>query len=240
MIQSSKNAPQLMVTLQDLICIGRETNAFLHTQHPPKAITKSTLESHDATPGVASPTKDVDNGSNLELDGASDRSTWNQDHIRIRTSVVPGRKSCSLLCACQCHAYRSFELNNKWLTFAVGVLFIGYSGPPLFSTSACSESRCASRTASTVKLTYYFPTWMLKRMVSFMTSKTRIGPQKMLLNVARVVSPDSDIFTFAQQGYTDGIRMLFEQGMASPFDVSAANGRSALNVSKSTSRSQQL
>jgi hypothetical protein len=53
----------------------------------------------------------------------------------------------------------------------------------------------------------------------------------MIIRSARIVSPTAEIFSFAQQGHIDGLKALFSDGLASPFDVCAGSGRSALNVS---------
>jgi hypothetical protein len=51
------------------------------------------------------------------------------------------------------------------------------------------------------------------------------------LSVPRVIPDDGPILSFAVQGNLDGIKSLFSQGIASPYDVGFNNGRTALHVS---------
>ena len=52
----------------------------------------------------------------------------------------------------------------------------------------------------------------------------------MSLTVPRVIPDDSPILSFAVQGNLEGIKSLFSQGIASPYDVGLSNGRTALHV----------
>ena len=52
----------------------------------------------------------------------------------------------------------------------------------------------------------------------------------MSLVFPRIVPIDSKIMSYAFAGNMDGIARLFEQGLASPFDVSSNYGYTALHV----------
>jgi hypothetical protein len=52
------------------------------------------------------------------------------------------------------------------------------------------------------------------------------------LKMPRVIAGNSPVFSFAQHDNIDAMKRLFEEGLASPFDVSYEEGRSALHVSE--------
>jgi hypothetical protein len=68
-------------------------------------------------------------------------------------------------------------------------------------------------------------------MISFAASLTSMKGPQITLSMPRVVNGSADIFAFAVQGDIDGIKSLFSQGVASPYDVACTNGRTALHVS---------
>jgi hypothetical protein len=47
-----------------------------------------------------------------------------------------------------------------------------------------------------------------------------------------MVPGNASVFTFAVLGNLDGIKSLFNKGLASPYDVCVSNGRTALHVSE--------
>ncbi|XMA18428.1 hypothetical protein WAI453_011219 [Rhynchosporium graminicola] len=51
----------------------------------------------------------------------------------------------------------------------------------------------------------------------------------MSLATPRVVPDNSDIFVYAVRGDIAGMKSLFEQRIASPFDIGVGTGRSALH-----------
>lgn len=55
------------------------------------------------------------------------------------------------------------------------------------------------------------------------------------LSLPRVIEGNADIMRFAVSGNLDGIKSLFKQGLASPYDVVFSTGRTALHVSPSPS-----
>ena len=56
------------------------------------------------------------------------------------------------------------------------------------------------------------------------------GPQ-FSLRMPRVVESNAKIFSLAVQGDLNNMKNLFRDGLASPYDVAASNGRTALHVS---------
>ncbi|MCJ1292557.1 hypothetical protein MMC34_004108 [Xylographa carneopallida] len=81
------------------------------------------------------------------------------------------------------------------------------------------------------RFSYYFPTWLLARV--FMGNIT--PAPEMLLRVGNVIPSRSSVFHHAMLGSVDGIKKLFDQGLASPFDV-AESGSSVLHFALNSSR----
>ena len=116
-------------------------------------------------------------------------------------------------------------------TAVFGLLFVGYSGLPILSP-ACTEKSCRwpSTNKSSIGITYYFPVWFVARILSVSLSFTLLSGPEMSLRMPRVVQRDSAIWDFAETGNTEGMQMMFAEGMASPYDV-GGYGQSALHVS---------
>jgi hypothetical protein len=55
------------------------------------------------------------------------------------------------------------------------------------------------------------------------------GPE-LILNCPRIVPDDSPILFQAVKGNLAHIQYLFNKGLASPYDIAASNGRTALHV----------
>ena len=144
--------------------------------------------------------------------------------IRITASRTAPH-SCSAFCSCVCHARVQLQTPSI-LHHLVGSLFVGYTGFPGM-TPNCNERSCSRQTKVAGQFSYYFPTWLLARV--FMGNIT--PAPEMLLRVGNVIPSRSSVFHHAMLGSVDGIKKLFDQGLASPFDV-AESGSSVLHVSQ--------
>lgn len=151
------------------------------------------------------------------------------EYVPVPATVYRSRQ-CGLNCRCSCHGGSSFR-TPRWLNVATGDLSLVISGCPMWSQRSCNDEACSQRGKRLIRLTYYFPLWALQRMISFTNASGSFGDHTIFIKTARIISPSADVFAFAQQGYIDGLRDLFANRRASPFDVSGVNGRSALNVS---------
>ena len=147
--------------------------------------------------------------------------------IRIGVRQMRG-DSCRRFCNCVCHK-KSHVRTPKMLNNFLGNLFVGYTGLPLISPR-CNESLCYRRSKSSMRINYYFPSWFLMRVVSIMAAYSNQGPE-MLLRVKRLCPANAEIFSFACLGNVEGIKYLFENGLASPHDVEYGTGISALYAS---------
>ena len=147
--------------------------------------------------------------------------------IRVRKAVDP---MCRSGCSCICHTERS-STSARYLDRVIGRLFVGYSGLPLLNTS-CDSARCQRTQNSTISAEYWFPMgFCWSQIIRFEFGYIpNIGPQWELTTLRRV--PDSaQCVKFALAGDIDGLKSLFQLGMASPRDVSSTRGYSLLRVS---------
>ncbi|KAI9774855.1 MAG: hypothetical protein M1840_000071 [Geoglossum simile] len=137
--------------------------------------------------------------------------------VRIRTSNW--RTPCRPGCSCVCHKRHQFQ-TPRMLEQIIGSLFLGFSGIPI-NTPPCTERSCHQRAVPSTQISYYFPTWALKRMVSLMVHFMPLDGPVASLRMPRAVSPSSKVFSYASRGDIDGMKYLFQRGLASPHDAAA-------------------
>jgi hypothetical protein len=115
------------------------------------------------------------------------------------------------------------------LEFFVGSLFLGYSGLPQ-PWRECNERTCQRQSIPTIRVSYYFPSWFLTRVLQITFAMSYMKGPELILNCPRVVEDDSPVIFQAVQGNLQHIQYLFNEGLASPYDVALSNGRTALHV----------
>ena len=135
------------------------------------------------------------------------------------------RSTCNNWCSCACHIRRSLSFLNT--------LFIGYSGLPFF-TASCDQKACFRRSRSSMRFTFYFPSWFLARAVLANAAYSPHSGPEFLLRVPKIIPPRSDIFHFAETGNLQGIQNLFERGLASVHDLDMS-GSTVLHFALNTS-----
>lgn len=135
-------------------------------------------------------------------------------------------------CPCACHFRHEVQSPGSVGRF-LGQLFVGYAGLPLVSRR-CTTEACRRQQAPHVSIQYWFPLWFLAQTVRLQLSyRPTLGPQIQLTTLRRV--PDSaPCIVFAIAGNIEGLKVLFTQGLASPYDVSESRGLSVLGVSITT------
>ena len=134
---------------------------------------------------------------------------------------------CRPACVCRCHV-QSRSSTPGFLDRVLGQLFLGYSGLPLTNAS-CDSAFCDKNQDAQVSVEYWFPLgFMWSTIFRFHASyRSHLGPQFQLSTLRRV--PDSaQCVHFALNGNIDGLRELFQKGLASPRDVSNTRGYSLL------------
>ena len=150
-----------------------------------------------------------------------------------------GTLPCHDGCTCNCH-YAQVYRSSPFLNFALGRLFLAYSGSPIGFARRCSSASCTARSGAKAYMIYAFPSWFCTSAViaSFMTSP--LGEPSMSLAVRRVVPKTAELFLLANSDDGDGIRRLISSGMASPMDIQFETGRTALHVSLFTTTAMTI
>lgn len=131
-------------------------------------------------------------------------------------------------CRCVCHAASRIKTPGGFLNRVVGQLFLGYSG----ISSKCNLPSCEVTQQPEVTAEYWFPMGLLWSMIiQFNLSyQANMGPSFALKTLRRV--PDSAVcVNYVINGNIDGLKGLFNKGLASPRDVSDTRGYSLLRVS---------
>lgn len=150
--------------------------------------------------------------------------------MAIRASC-PSFSSCSEWCSCNCHRPGAISANTPFNSM-LGFLFVGYSGLPVIR-APCNERSCTRRSDLSLVIVYFFPLWFLARYLSMsIRVNPLLGP---MINIRtprliRWMDKEAQLFHFAKAGNIDGIRNLFSARVASPFDLTVAQGESALFV----------
>jgi hypothetical protein len=123
------------------------------------------------------------------------------------------KRSCTAFCGCNCHnraRYRTTSFTNRLL----GKLFLGYNSLPLVGTK-CSEPSCSQRSPFSATITYYFPTWLIARMISLILITTTTGDPAACIKI-RPINFDFSIFHFSSEGNTAGAKSIIRHRTAHP------------------------
>lgn len=157
-------------------------------------------------------------------------------NLRVRTSV---HRTCRPLCVCVCH--RESRLTSpKWMTSAIGTLFLGYSGVPIsFLSANCTEVACCSNKSALINVQYWFPSWFLQRMVILRNRYSPSNGNQISVRTPRLAGSFTEIFAASLSGNLEMVRFLLSKRKASPFDV-ARDGNIPIFVSKNHTLSQTI
>lgn len=159
--------------------------------------------------------------SNAPLDSTS----------QLCVNVAIPNQRCEVLCACQCHTRSRFSTQG-WIATAMGSLFFNYYATPNLEVRPCNTPRCKrSSPSSATRLTYYFPTWMMRKALAFSSwNQFSGGGAKWVIETPREIPEDRPCWSFIQSGDIAAVQDLLKRRMMSPYDIDRS-GRSVLNVS---------
>jgi hypothetical protein len=165
--------------------------------------------------------------SNLDVNSSGHSSRQGLDNAS--TSDESSQWSnCGYWCSCICHKRSQLR---PFFNSILGALYISFSNQ-LISRVTCSEHRCREcAKISSVKITYFFPRWLLARMVSFVGRASAWTCPEFIIRVPRLVPGNAEIFQYAEVGDITGIKRLLKGHAASVDDVAITTGRTALHVS---------
>ena len=149
--------------------------------------------------------------------------------LAVPVSWQRGRNTeCSSDCKCSCHTQQNLQALSS-LENIVGRLFLAYSGPSILQ-KPCDLSTCRQQNARSIRLTYFFPRWFLKSVVSTTFSISRLGTPSLNLKVRKIVPETNRLFALCMTEGVDGIQQLFANREASPDDVHHRGGWTPLHV----------
>jgi hypothetical protein len=152
---------------------------------------------------------------------------------RFQTMTTRRSRHCSFTCACQCHATVRVSMLQSVRT-AFGNL---YGTISRFPRPMCNESDCEVPGRFGLDLTVLLPAWMFHQPFGLRLQVHQLSfPYSAHLRFLRVVDHGHASFKCAADGDLGLLRVFFETGESSPFDVDA-NGDSLLHVSTLRSRS---
>ena len=148
--------------------------------------------------------------------------------LQIRAHTIRQRCWCKPSCTCSCHNIKTMQ-SPKFFQKVTGVLFVGYSGYPLSARSKCTVANCLT-SISQLSVSYLFPSWLLNAAFSAILSTNLCRTVSASLTIRRIVPPGVEVMRLEQMNDVDGMRRLFDLGLASPND-SLETGQTLLMVS---------
>jgi hypothetical protein len=132
--------------------------------------------------------------------------------VRIASDSV----QCDRLCDCQCHLSTRIS-SPRWLQSVFGMLFYSYAGSPKLNLRPCNLPLCSRTAFRSAQFTYYFPTWILPRLLSFTSTwrdLTGFGAS-WTIRMPRVIPFEKPIWRLMRYGSVDEVRTLFNKQEAS-------------------------
>lgn len=157
-----------------------------------------------------------------------DNSNEPSTQLRITTNLPT--KACEWICNCQCHVRTQYQ-TPQWLSATIGTLFYSSTSTPSLDVRPCNVPSCSrSHPSSSSRVTYYFPTWMLRTALVFSTWSNLKGKNSSwVVKVPREIPYNDPVWNYVHQGDIDAIKGLLENREVSPYDI-APDGSSILHV----------
>lgn len=137
-------------------------------------------------------------------------------------------RRCSPYCDCVCHT--TTRLNTpRMLQSMFGALFVGYAGIPRL-TQQCTNKACGGNLEGFLQVNYYFPQWMIARMLSTAIRLTPSKGPELSIRTLNIRHEKELIFMSALQGDTATVHKLLSEGQASVLDIANGTGHTALHI----------
>lgn len=132
-------------------------------------------------------------------------------------------------CSCRYYSLTYYQSPQSFDSI-LGTLLIGHLAV-CFKKRPCSEPSCRMQSIPTFRLNFFFPQWMMSRLLQFVAQLSYMKGPELVLRMPRIVPDNAPALFYAVQGDIEGIKSLFSKGLASPYDVALNDGRTALHVS---------
>ncbi|KAL8785693.1 MAG: hypothetical protein Q9195_008539 [Heterodermia aff. obscurata] len=137
----------------------------------------------------------------------------------LSSLAVTKRKQCPRWCSCTCHSRRTFR-SPGLLADLLGELNIYYNGR--------NQHRCNCSTSSLFNVTYRFPQFFLRRYISFICQYSQATGPEFLLRLPVIRPWGHKLWHFLIDGDITAIQKMYDQGLASPLDVSPRGSNSLI------------
>ena len=231
-LTSESSTTQSLTTGED-----DRTLLALNNEHSKQQEAKQVLQSMTQAFSKPSPQHQPGNDNGIAPTVMGQKSITSHEYSEQKTFLsVPVSQTglrtriCSSECPCTCHTQTMLKTPHALRDIA-GRLFLGYSGRPVLQQNCLSS--CFARDTKPTTLTFFFPSWFAKQVISLTMANTAFNTPTFSIKVRRVVSEVSPLFAFSRNN-AKGIQKLFDDRLASPDDVHAKGGWTPLHVSRQT------
>lgn len=152
------------------------------------------------------------------------------DQLRITTRIP--LTACSVACKCQCHI-RIQTQTPKWLSAVIGTLFYSSAYTPSPDIRQCNVKTCLrAQPSSSSRLTYYFPSWVMRKAVVYSTWSNLNGENSCwMIKMPKEISASDICWQLIRLGNVKGIQRLLKSRLISPYDI-RPDGVSLLHVGR--------
>lgn len=150
---------------------------------------------------------------------------------QLRISTKMPLKPCNSFCNCQCHIHNKYQTPH-WLSAVIGTLFYSSTSTPSLDIHHCNVRTCLrSQPSSSVRLTYYYPSWMMRTALVYTSWNNLKGENSTwAITIPRLISKRSPIWYYIQRGFVEEVQEFLDFRYASPYDVDE-DGAALLRVS---------
>ena len=150
---------------------------------------------------------------------------------QLRITTVMPLKACDWTCNCQCHV-RTQSQTPQWLSAVVGTLFYSSTNTPSLDVRPCNVISCfRSQPSSSSRLTYYFPSWLMRTALIYSTWSNLKGENSSwVVKMPREIPSYQPCWHYIQTGDVQKIKELLQRREMSPYDI-RSDGTSVLHVS---------
>ena len=160
----------------------------------------------------------------------TESSRLTSDEFEDQDALLSYSNSCSKACCCSCHVWRWMR-SPMSLKNALGLLILGYSGLPV-SLQQCSVRSCRNRKREFAgHLVWYFPSWFANRVFQASFRMGTVSGPEFIFRLSHTVPASAACVAYSQASNIRGLKFLYKNGLASPYDVEASTGFTALHVS---------
>ncbi|KAH0564757.1 hypothetical protein GP486_001851 [Trichoglossum hirsutum] len=164
---------------------------------------------------LSSPRAEVESSQTTPPEPSSTLSEPPATYLEPSTARL-SRQACRADCRCKCHTKTTYRWPDS-LRPVIGNTFLSFVGQPTF-VRRCSRRDCQKAKVWSGELSYVFPSWLLKKMIS-VSLISRGFKRTFHIRNHNIVSEFSDAVRYTCKGDLLGLQMLFSKRLATPNDT---------------------